>query len=67
MIHWNEAGLGHTDAERARWRRRVCHWEIAKDGSCRGVAQGSYGNDEPHDVCKACDRNEFGWKLVSAE
>lgn len=60
MIHWKDAGIDYPEAMRERWRKQVCAWEIEKDGSCMGVGCGD--DDEPHEICQACDRHEFGWE-----
>jgi hypothetical protein len=58
MIRWKDVGTEYTNAQRARWRRRVCEWELRVDGNaegtCMGVSRGD--DDEPHNICKACDR-----------
>lgn len=56
MIRWKEHGIDWPHPRRERWRRSVCRLEIRRDGTCMGVAR--WDDDEPHDICKACDRLE---------
>lgn len=55
MIHWKDCGFAYSKAIREQWRSNVCKWETKKDGACLGVGR-SRGDDEPHDICKACDK-----------
>lgn len=55
MIHWKDCDMPVLPARRKYWRRNVCRWEIGNDGTCNGVGR-SRDDDEPHDICKVCDR-----------
>ena len=54
MIRWKECERTYSKAARERFRRSYCNWERRVDGTCMGVSQDE-DDDEPHDVCKACD------------
>ena len=55
MIRWKDCDADYSRAQRARWRRDVCRWEVEEDGACFGVGR-SQDDDEPHDICKVCDK-----------
>lgn len=55
MIHWKDCDIAYSRRGRERWRRNVCKWETRRDGLCNGVGR-SCGDDEPHDICKVCDK-----------
>ena len=54
MIHWKDCDVEIKRTQQERWRKRVCRWEIEGE-SCNGVSRSCY-DDEPHDICKVCDK-----------
>ena len=58
MIHWKEVQQLMAKKERERWRRAMCGSAMWDNGRCEGYS-GSVDDDEPCEVCKACDKLEI--------
>lgn len=55
MIAWCEIDQEIPDNAKRKWRRCKCAVAISSNGVCHGYSR-SVDDDEPCDICKACDR-----------
>ena len=55
MIHWKDIDQPMTDKEKRKWKRNMCAAALWGNGRCEGYS-GSADDDEPCEVCKACDK-----------
>ena len=64
MIHWKGCDEDYSPGQQARWRREYCAFAEVRDGKCAGYGRGR--DDEPHEICKACDRHSL-WEGCDAD
>lgn len=55
MIRWKDIDPPMSVREQGRWRRSMCHAATQANGLCMGYARSDH-DDEPCEVCKACDK-----------
>lgn len=55
MIHWKEVEPPMTRGEQRRWLRTMCKPAALDNGLCEGYSRRA-DDDEPCEVCKACDK-----------